>query len=219
MASFVCFSSCSKDDDQEIDTKVTVTPTKVSMYYEETFQLSGTNVTKWESKDDFVAKVDSKGLVTGSHVGSTQIIASNSRNSSSIEVTIIPKYDLYDTPILEWGASMATIQSKETHTKKNTSSTSAMLVYDYSKNSNSCLLAYYFTNGKLSRIDIYMDLMLYVSIGNYLLERYSPLSVENDLTMFADGYTKDKMTTIIGLQTKKVSGTQLTYVSYISSNQ
>ena len=218
VASLVSCSKDNNDDNESVNKDLSLTPSSISLYYEDTYQLTGNNVTKWETQDEFVAMVDSKGLVTGGHVGTTQIIASNGGQSATCQVTITPKYFLYDTPILEWGASMSTIQSKENH--KKSSGTSTMLAYDYSKNNISCALTYNFTNGKLSRIDIYMALSQYLTVSKYLMERYCPLSVEGqgDLVMYADGYTKGKMTTVIGLQTTKVSGTQLTYISYIPSN-
>lgn len=213
----LCLLSCSKNSDEEIT--LSIAPSNVTLHSDETFQMSGTNVAQWKSKDYFVAEVNEKGFITGRHVGTTQIVASNGKESAICEVTIVPRYDLFDTPILEWGASKSTIQSKENHQQMTSSSTSTMLAYDYSKNNKSCALFYYFSNGKLSRIDAYMDLLQYVNVGSHLTERYAPLNVEDDLVMFADGYTKGEMTTVVGLQTQKISGTELTYISYIPSNQ
>ena len=81
------------------------------------------------------------------------------------------------------------------------------------------MLTYNFTNEKLSRIDVYLDLLSFTIAGNHLVERFSPLSIVGDIVMYSDGYTKDKTTTIVGLQTANVSGTELTYISYIPSKE
>ncbi len=216
----ISFTSCSKDEDGDISPSITpsITPSSISMYYNSTYQLNGSNVVTWESSNEFVATVDSKGLVRGGHVGTTTISASNGKNTATCNVTIIPKVILYDDPILEWGVSKSTIISKESHSLKSSSS-SAMLAYDYSIGGNSCLLTYNFTNEKLSRIDVYLDLLSFTIAGNHLVERFSPLSIVGDIVMYSDGYTKDKTTTIVGLQTANVSGTELTYISYIPSKE
>ena len=66
MSVFVClfFVSCSKDDD-ETDTQVVISPSSISLYYEDTKQLTANNATKWDAEDEFVAEVDNNGLVTG----------------------------------------------------------------------------------------------------------------------------------------------------------
>lgn len=213
-------TSCSKDDESQTEQNVKITPTNITMHYKETLQLTATNANSWSSDDNFIAEVDNKGLVKGGHIGTTIITAKNGSSFATCEVTITPKYDIYDTPILEWGATMSSIQSKETHPKSSSSNTSSMLAYNYKKNGTPCALIYYFEGGKMSRIVVYMDLLQYTNAGNYLLERYTPLSADptDYFLMFTDAYTKDKMKTVVGLQTTKVSGTELTMITYIPTN-
>ena len=144
-----CFISCSKDDDGETEQKVTITPTSITIHHDDTRQLSATNAKNWSSDDDFVAEVDGNGVVTGGHIGTTIITAQNGTSHASCKVTITPKYNLYDTPILDWGATMSSIQSKETHTHSSSSSNTTMLSYDYSKNGSSYALFYFFEGGKI----------------------------------------------------------------------
>lgn len=212
------FVSCGSEDSKadEKANAASISPSSISMYFDGERQLIGNNVTSWNSNNDFVASVDENGLVKGAHVGTTQIIGSNGKTSASCQVEIKAKYNLYDTPILEWGASRLTIKNKETHVFKS-SSTNADF-YDYSKNGESYLLEYLFENDRLKSVSVMGKLSLFPDFGYYLIERYSPISNDPDLFMFADGYTKDKMTTIVGLQTTKISGTTLSWVMYISSN-
>lgn len=216
----LCATSCSKDDESQVEQKVTISPTSITMHYGETSQLSATNANSWSSDDNYIAEVDNKGLVKGGHIGTTIITAKNGNSFAACEVTITPKYDIYDTPVLDWGATMSYIQSKETHPKSSSSSTSSMLAYNYTKNGTSCALFYYFEGGKMSRIVVYMDLLQYTNAGNFLLERYTLLSTDatDYFLMFTDAYTKEKMKTVVGLQTTKVSGTELTMITYIPAN-
>lgn len=212
-------SSCSKENEEDV--QVTLSPSYISMYYEGTKQLSAENATSWRTEDDFVAEVDNKGLVTGGHVGKTKIIASNGKHSAFCEVTVIPKYNLYDTPIIDWGASMSTIQNKETHVKTATTTSTNSIGYNYSKNSsNPCGVVYYFNEGKLSNIMVLLDYLSYPEAGLYLLERYQPFYAEKTdyAALFADAYTKDKWKTGVGIQTPTVSGTKVTLIMYFPAS-
>lgn len=221
IATCVCLSlsSCSKENDEDV--QVTLSPSNISMYYEGTKQLSAVNATSWKTEDDFVAEVDNKGLVTGGHVGKTKIIASNGKHSAFCEVTVIPKYNLYDTPIIDWGASLSTIQNKETHVEGTSTSTKS-LGYNYSKNSsNPCLVVYNFEDGKLNTIMVVLNYLSYPEAGLYLLERYQPVYTEKtDYTaIFADAYTKDKWKTGVGIQTTTLSGTKVTLIMYFPASR
>ena len=66
------FSSCSNDDDDS-GVDVSITPSSITMHYDDTQKLTSTNVDTWSSEDDFIATVKA-GIVTGGHVGSTKII-------------------------------------------------------------------------------------------------------------------------------------------------
>lgn len=213
----MCMVSCSNEND-DLDTNVIISPTNVSMYYDEEKQLTSSNVTNWSSKNDFVAFVDEKGLIKAAHVGRTQIVASNGRSSAICEVVVKPKYDLYDTPILEWGISMGEIQSKETHKLYGPSSSKNALLYDYTKQGKLYTVMYYFINDKLSSIVVSTDRLSYVDVGYYLVERYHPITSEDGTTVFFDEYTKNKITTAIELNLEKLSGETVTMVYYYQAD-
>lgn len=94
-------TACSSDDDE--GSGIVVSPSSISLHYEETQQLKADGATSWLSEDEFVASVDQSGLVKGGHVGTTKIIATNGSKKSACEVTITPKYYLFDEPLLRWG--------------------------------------------------------------------------------------------------------------------
>ena len=131
-------------------------------------------------------------------------------------VTIAPKHDLYDTPIIEWGVSMNTIRSKEAHELLSSSSTTS-LIYDYSKNGHTAVLLYGFENNQLNFVSVMMNLSDYTNAGDYLMERYQPISADetNYRILFIDALTIDKAKNIIGLQADEVSNKTVTVVAYM----
>jgi hypothetical protein len=203
--------SCGSDGDD--DPGISITPSSVSMHYDDTKQLSAQGATSWSSNDEFVAKVDQSGLVTGGHVGTTQIIASNGKKTSICDVTITPQYFLYDTPLLDWGISMTSVKSQETHELLSTKENN--LMYNYTKGEIACLLTYNFENDKLRGIVVILNYSYYVDAGYYLLERYQPVAESEGMYVFLDALTKDKANTTIGLETTTISGSKVVSIIYI----
>lgn len=212
----ICFTACGGDDSNDSPSTLTVNPGAISLSYEETKQLSSAGATSWFSENEFVATVDNTGLVKGGHVGTTNVFASNGNAMGKCAVTIAPKHDLYDTPIIEWGVSMNTIRSKEAQELLSSSSTTS-LIYDYSKNGHTAVLLYGFENNQLNFVSVMMNLSDYTNAGDYLMERYQPISADetNYRILFIDALTIDKAKNIIGLQADEVSNKTVTVVAYM----
>lgn len=218
MAFFCIFvTSCSKEDEKEVvEPDVTLSMSNISMYYDQTKKLTSPNATVWKSENDFVAKVDETGLVTGCHVGTTRIVASNGKSSAVCNVTIIPKNNLYDAPLLDWGASMTEVKNKETHHFER-SVTSTSLTYNYFDNSdNPCLVNYVFEDNKLRYVFVYLKWNYFSLAVDHIMERYQPMSVDrvNQYAMFWDAYTADKLKTVVYIEPTKISESQVVQVSY-----
>lgn len=211
-AMFIPFAVCSCSGDDE--SPLVVTPASVSMHYDETQQLSAEGATSWLTNDEFVAKVDSKGLVTARHIGNTQIVVSDGKRTATCEVTVTPEYSLYDDPILDWGASKSSIQSKEKH-EKGTSSDSNILVYNYTFGNNVCVMGYTFENGKLKSVTAMMDNSLYLRTGYYLIERFQPVAATKDYDyVFVDAMETNKVKTIVYFALYKSGSKTYTTVIY-----
>lgn len=185
-AAFV-FTSCGSDDEGE---KFSISESKLTLHFEETEQLSATTNVTWSSENEFVAIVNSNGLVEGGHVGKTNIVAtSTDGNSAKCEVEIVPVYSTYKEPYLEFGASKATVKSKETRKlyKEQTSS----LAYE-GENSFVELVLYSFDdNGKLKGASIALSLACASEVTKFLLERYQPAAVEDGVYLFINGNAGD----------------------------
>lgn len=206
-----CLSSCSSSKEED---PLVVSPASISMHYEDTKQLKADGATSWYSNDEFVAKVNSSGLVTGNHVGETEIVVSDGSRSAICKVTITPEYYLYDDPILQWGTSMSSIKSLETHKRANSTSDN-VLVYDYSFGSKSCLMGYTFKNGALQGVMAMLNVSMYADVAYYLLERFQPVAAgDNYDYVLIDAMEKDKCKTIVYLSTQKIDNSIVLTVLY-----
>lgn len=204
---------CGGDDDEP---SISVNPTSISMHYDESQQLKaeGTTATSWTVNDEFIASVDQMGLVKGRHIGSTQVKVSDGKTSAYCDVTITPKYYLIDTPLLNWGASMSSIKSSETH-KSLTSTSSDNLMYDYTLGGTACILMYGFENNKLKSAMAILNKSLFLTAGYYLIERYQPIYMSDDNEyMFMDAMTDTKAKTILMLMYTKIDGSSVASILY-----
>lgn len=159
----------------QTSTPVTISPTTVTMFYDDTKQLSAPRATSWSSSNDFVAAVDENGLVKARHIGTTEITASRGKSKAVCSVTIKPMYSLHDNLNLSWGVSRDVIKTIETH-KLDEETSEGNLVYDYSFDSNKCYAIYGFKENKLVSVLVMMPFTkaLLLQTGYYLLERYQP---------------------------------------------
>ena len=208
-------TSCSKDDDVP-EPNVVLSTTNIMMYYEQTKKLTAENATSWRTENDFVATVDENGLVTGGHVGTTRIIASNRSSSATCNVTIQPRYNLYDSPILDWGASMSEIRNKETHENMSMSSTTS-LAYFYNKSTdNPVVVLYSFENGKLDYASVILKWNTFASAVNHLVERYQVVAVDHEkqVALFWDANTRDKLKTVVTISVSELSGTPVIQILF-----
>ena len=213
-------TSCSKDDVEE--PHVILTTTDIVMNYKQTKKLTAVNASSWRTENDFVAEVDENGLVTGGHVGTTRIIASNGSSSATCNVTILPKYNLYDTPILDWGDSMSEIRNKETHEYESKTSNSTSLVYNYTYDTeNPCLVVYYWKNGEMYWVTLFLKWTYFPNAVDYLLERYQAMSLDRvkQNAMFWDAFTKDKLKTVILIELTEISGSPIIKINYADAQK
>lgn len=215
MVSMLCvnLSSCGSDDDSN-ELELTVSPESVSLHYEETVQLQASdNVNTWMSENEFVATVNSSGYVTGGHVGTTRIKAAQGSRVGYSTITIVPKYNLYDTPITEFGATKATIKGMETHELSGETETS--LLYRYTVGTHPCLVMYNLKSGRLDGIMAMLKYSDFVTAGYHLLERYQAASKTDDLFIFLNNNSPETATMAVTLGTQVIDGSTITAIVYM----
>ena len=202
---------CSGGDDE----KFSISENKLTLHFEETEQLTATATAEWSSENEFVAKVNSNGLVEGNHVGKTNIIATSANGSAKCEVEVLPVYSTYKEPYLEFGASKSTVKSKETRNLFDETSTA--LVYE-GENSFVELVMYSFDdNGGLKGVALGISFASASEVTKFLLERYQPITVEDDVYIFVNNNIND-CTMAVTLSVEK-SYLAIVYLPYSSDSR
>ncbi|MDE7410412.1 MAG: hypothetical protein K2M94_00020 [Paramuribaculum sp.] len=170
LTTMLMFTACGDEPDN-----IKLSKTTYTMYHEDTQTIEGTNVADivWESDNEFVATIKN-GTITGQYVGKTSVKSTTQNLSFTVDVK--PKYNTYEEPHLEWGASKSAIKAKYgTPTSENTNS----LLYETS-NSNAPIMLYMFENGKMTTCGVVCKMSTAYQLGDFLVERYVPVKVDVD---------------------------------------
>lgn len=169
----ICFSflSCSKDDEEA--TIPTLDKTSVTLFVDETSQItySGSDKCIWSSENELIAEVKN-GVVTAQHVGTTIIHA----NGLSCNVTVKPKYTSFTEPYIEWDSNMATIKKHMSgYTLKKEDSDNL----GYLGKGQVDAYLYTFENGRLKTCGFSTSLLYSLELTRFLLERYCVVKYDN----------------------------------------
>lgn len=170
---FICsllfiLSSCSSD-------KLTLDKTSLSLYAEDTEQLTANENVDWSTENEFVASVDEDGLVEANHVGRTYIVASSKNGEERCRVTVKAEYNTYTEPLFDFGKSMADIKKKEKRTVALETETSLGFT---PKESALEAIMYLFEDGKMTSSGAFVKLSRAVEATYFLLERYLVVGVD-----------------------------------------
>lgn len=199
-------SSCSDDKDEP---KLKI-PTTKSAVVGETFSFGSDG--QWISSNDFVASVNNKGYVKAEHVGSC--IISNGKHKCS--VTITPKSTFITEPITEWGMSKAQLIAKCGNNYKETSNSIGYI----SNNTIAPIIVYLFdNNNKLTSSTITVSTDYSSELTDFLLERYHFVENDGDNYSFVNGYTSEKISTVVNMSLYNKSYWTVMYMSYGSSSR
>lgn len=161
--------------------KLTLNTYKIFLNAEETYQLEASEETVlWAAKDSFVAEVSKSGLVTGNHIGKTNIIVSNDDKATSCDVVVTPKYNTYKEPITDWGVTPDYVRKNETRKFwKEINDDYYGLAYK-GENDAVYFIAYMFENDKLICSGVVVRLSYALEASYFLLERYLPSAMDSN---------------------------------------
>lgn len=193
----ISFTSCS-DDDDSIDMP------DVTLKAGDTYTIdTGTN---WLSANTMIATVTGN-TIKAVRVGKTKISNSN----ASFNLTVTPKYDLYDDPCMKWGASEATVNN---YMKGHTMLSQEDDMTIYSGDGVAELYAYFFDDGKLTMSIVALDAeRYYQTLHSFLAERYQFLGQDDeDLSLY---YISMDGNLAIMVELVEISDVIYAYVSYI----
>ena len=202
---FTCigFVACNGDED-EPDVKFN----DVTLTCNETYSIKNGTGVEWRSSNELIASV-SGNVVTAGCIGEAVISSTKGSFKVTVKGTI---GNVYQIPCLNWGASKSTVKS---FMKGRTieEETSTDLVYAGS-GAEICTM-YSFENSKLSSSSIALD-GDYINSENliyFLLERYVPLSYDEDNYYFY--FTTPDLETGVVLALAEYSGTLVYLIVYV----
>lgn len=204
------FNSCSEDENT-----IYIDNDNIELNFEEEYHLNATSklpITYW-SKDKFHATVSNTGLIIGGRVGNTKISLTNGESNKTVDVTIMPKYNLYDDPFLRFGATKEMVKSK-----LGNPATSDDNIFGYeSIDKNGSIVMYMFdNNGKLETVmvtlfDEYSGVTAR-QISGYLEERYIPVTSTNEAILFINAIKIEESTMGVILMRNVLSGYKSHYL-------
>lgn len=173
LATLFTLTACGGSDDEPDGTKLS--QSSYTMYHEDTQEIKGSNLSDilWNSENEFVATVKNN-VITGQFVGETAVKSATKNLSFTVEVK--PRYNTYQEPYLDWGASKSAIKAK-CGTPKSEGTNS--LLYE-TTNSNAPMVIYMFENGKMSSCGVVCKISTAYELGDFLVERYVPVEVDVD---------------------------------------
>lgn len=181
------FTGCS-DDDKKEDEALTLSTTQISFHADDSEQIVANKEVKWHSESDFVAEVDADGFVEGKHVGETLITAvTKNGEKSDCEVEVLPVYNTYKEPVCDFGASRATVKSKES--RKLLQEETTTLFYQGEKKVVEGVI-YLFENNKLTSAAVAVSFSKTEEVTKFLLERYQLIGEEDGMYIFINNDIK-----------------------------
>ena len=119
----------------------------------------------WLSEEPLIASITGN-TITAERVGVTRVYNEN----SSFNVTVNPRYNLYDAPCVQWGASTAAVSSVM---RGYTMVTQTSDVTIYQGKGAADFYSYSFENGQLANASVFVNAELYgYALVDFLAERY-----------------------------------------------
>ena len=182
------FASCGSDDEEEAG----LTYNDITITAGETHTIeSGSN---WQSEEPLIASI-SNNIITAERIGTARIY----NESASFNITVTPQYNLYNDPCMEWGASPSRVQSFM-NGHEQISSKNSIVTYTGGKAAEA--YAYMFENNRLTSSAVLVNAELYdESLASFLLERYVPISIDEENYMFFFINIEQDMLVTLGLKT------------------
>lgn len=185
--------SCSKESKDEENPVLNIQNKEISLYRNEEKNVNATSnrkITYSFPKGELHASVSEDGVVKGIFVGNAELTITNGVNTEKVKVTIIPKYDLFYNPLLDFNASKEDVKKymKSGVFEKIDENTYTYNFGDARDIQEFYKIIYSFEDNKLKNIMIafafngkYRDDAI-----KYLGERYVPVSSEGSVFVFAN---------------------------------
>lgn len=168
--------ACNDNDDLNI--VVNENAVKMNSTEEHMIETSTDKEVLFSSEDSYIATVDQRGVVKASKVGKTFIKITSGGKTQKVKITVEPKFWLYETPILDFGITMKTLEQRigASETKSET-----VFVHKSSTSKNTGPYYYRFPSGLLKSVDLNVIASRADEVDGFLEERYQ-IQTENPRT-------------------------------------
>lgn len=166
---FITLVACSSDDNDNPASR----HEDIVLTTGDTYMI--TDGANWQSEEPLIASITGN-VITAERVGVTRVYNEN----ASFDVTVNPRYYLYDDPCMQWGASTAAVNSFMRENGYTTMrQTDDMIVYD--GKGAAVFYGYLFEDGMLASVGVLVDALAYNSVlSEFLMERYVTLYIDAD---------------------------------------
>ena len=201
--------SCKKDE------KINLISTEISLFHLDTCSIQATSSfpITYTSDDEFHAIVDAAGLVEGRYVGETKIKLVTDNDIKYVNVTVKPKYYLYNEPDIQFGESKSSIINKFGQPDNVSSS---VVSYNMVGIFNYILMVLFDDNDNVEAYAISVSSDLSSTLSSFLSERYMFIHYENSKFYFVDGLTPETITKYIVNYLMNVNYWVVAYMPYTS---
>lgn len=164
-------TSCSNDEGAE---KNKLNVNKITLTAGQETVLVYDGECTWSSDNSLIAEVNDNGVVTAHRVGETNINA----NNESCRVTVVPRYNTYEEPTMNWGFQMSEVKKIM---KDYTLLSEDDDILFYLGEGAVLLYGFHFTNDKLDWSSISADFLESgEEILEFLDERYVPIDFDEE---------------------------------------
>lgn len=187
-------------DDNEDPKNVTLDQSSITINYDGTATLKASEKDcVWESSNDFVATVDSKGVVKAHHAGTAVITAIKGDSYAKCNVVVNATNNNFTTPLTNWGQNAAWVKSNIPSTLNLTLYQEDASTLVYTTSGNFPIYIYNFgdngLNGSTLSVSEEMDETL--DLEDYLEQRYEEVAEDDYSYTFADANTLAEATVAI----------------------
>lgn len=203
------FVGCS-DEESHVNTE------PISLYVDDTYQIQmDITPSSVSSEREFIATIEKDGVVTGVHVGETNVYIDG---EYTIPVEVKGKYNLYEDPITEWGCSSAYIkenQKQGTYYIGDGGNDDSEMI-EYRACGEADWIIYLLEDDKLQAVGVAIPSFLSSEVGNFLTERFFMIPYDlGDYTIGgANDYNTDKATTFVYVKVSSVGYLTIYYIQH-----
>lgn len=176
------FASCGDDNDG-----ITLDKTSVEINFGGTATVKASEKgCTYSSSNPFVATVDKDGEITAVHAGTATIKATSKDGAeASCEVTVKATNNNFELPILDWGATLASVKSQVTGLKLEVEDAETL---GYTTNGGFPMYVYGFANDalKASTLSVSEEMDTEKDLEAFLKQRYALVGEDETSYTYAD---------------------------------